>query len=429
VRREALRRNHPLAWVPTLYFAMGAPMVTVTVVAAIVYKNLGVSNIDIALYTGALYLPWTIKPLWAPIVEMFRTKRFFVLAMELALAVTLGALAFALSLPSWMPVTLALFWIVGLGSATQDIAADGVYIGSTTSREQALYVGVQGIAWNGGRILASGLLVSFTGALHELGYSWTHAWMVVMVILAGVMLVLCAWHARVLPDGDSSSDTPRTLRAALAIFARTFSTFFAKPRVWMMVAVVFSYRFGEGMIEKIAPLFLLDAPEQGGLGLSNAELGHIVGTFGTLGFIAGTLLGGALAARYGLRRAFVWLVLALDVPHVVYCYLAHARPSGFAAITAIVTIEKLGYGVGSVGHMLYMIQEVAPGPYRTAHYAFATGIMALSMMLTGMISGPLQAWLGYQQFFVVVLVASLPSIGFAISAPFGALADRRRMFA
>ena len=421
-----MKRAHPLYWVPSLYFAMGAPMITVTVVAAILYKNLGVSNADIALYTGAMYLPWTLKPLWAPVVEMFRTKRFFVLAMELALAVSLGGVALALPLPSWMPLTLACFWVIGFLSATQDIAADGVYISSTTPREQALYVGVQGIAWNIGRILASGLLVSFTGYLHDgLHYSWVHAWMIVMAILAGVMLVSCVWHARVLPVGDRRADAPRTGADATATFARTFSTFFTKRSVWMMVGVVFFYRFGEGLIEKVAPLFLLDARSAGGLGLDNTQLGHINGTFGTLGFLGGTLLGGLLAARFGLRRSFLFLALALNVPHVTYCYLSFARPDGFATIAAIVAIEKLGYGVGSVGHMLYMMQQVAPGPYRTAHYAFATGIMALSMMLTGMVSGRLQEWVGYQHFFVLVLVASIPAILFAALAPFHVEDDAR----
>src|SRR5262245_59741314 len=218
-----MKRASPLYWVPSLYFAMGAPMITVTVVAAIMYKNLGVSNPDIALFTGAMYLPWTIKPLWAPVVEMFRTKRFFVLAMELALTVSLGGVALALPLPSWMPLTLAFFWITGFVSATQEIAADGVYISSTTPREQALYVGVQGIFWNVGRILASGLLVSFTGYLHDgLRYSWVHSWMIVMGILAAVMLASALWHARVLPTGDRRADAPRTASEATTVFARTF---------------------------------------------------------------------------------------------------------------------------------------------------------------------------------------------------------------
>lgn len=413
------RRAHPLLWVPSLYFAMGTPMVTVSVVAAILYKNLGVSNQDIALYTGLMYLPWTIKPLWAPLVEMWRTKKFFVIAMELVMAVTLGCVALVLPLPGYMPYTLAFFWITGFASATQDIAADGVYITSTTPREQAAYVGVQGIFWNVGRILAAGLLVSFTGYLHgKVGLSWPRAWMIVMVLLAAIMAASAAWHTRVLPPGGKAADAPRDLGEATRTFARAFITFFQKRDIWMMVAVVFFYRFGEGLIEKMAPLFLLDARAAGGLGLDNVALGNINGTFGTIGFIGGAMLGGLFSARLGLKRAFLILALALNVPHVTFFYLSQATPEGLGLITLVVTIEKFGYGFGSVGHMLYMMQQMAPGPYKTAHYAFATGLMGLCMMLTGIASGKLQAMLGYQSFFILVLVASVPPIVLAWRAPF-----------
>jgi PAT family beta-lactamase induction signal transducer AmpG len=415
----AVKRVHPLLWVPSLYFAMGTPMITVSVVAAILYKNLGVSNQDIALYTGSMYLPWTLKPLWAPLVEMWRTKKFFVLGMEALIMVTLGCVALALPLPGYMPWTLALFWITGFASATQDIAADGVYIGATTAREQALYVGVQGIFWNVGRILAAGLLVSFTGYLHgRLGMSWPRAWMVVFAILAGIMGLSALWHRAVLPTGGKAADAPKDLADAATAFGRAFTTFFQKRGVWMMIAVVLCYRMGEGLIEKMGPLFMLDERKVGGLGLDNVALGAINGTFGTVGFIGGAMLGGVFSARLGLRRSFLILALALNVPHVTYFYLSQAMPESRALITLVVTIEKFGYGFGSVGHMLYMMQQLAPGPYKTAHYAFATGLMGLCMMLTGMVSGKLQALLGYQAFFLVALAASVPPILLAWRAPF-----------
>lgn len=412
------RRAHPLLWVPSLYFAMGTPMITVSVVAAILYKNMGVSNADIAFHTGFMYLPWTLKPLWAPLVEMFRTKRWFVLVMELAMMVTLGCVALALPLPSYMPVTLAFFWITGFASATQDIAADGVYIGSTSAREQAVYVGVQGIFWNIGRIVASGLLVSFTGLLHARGMSWPQAWMIVFGVLAAVMGLSAVWHWRVLPAGGKTADAPASAREAAQTFGRAFSTFFAKPRIGMMIAVVLSYRMGEGLIEKIGPLFMIEARAQGGLGLSNVNLGAINGTYGTIGFIVGALLGGFFAARRGLRQSLLLLALALNVPHLTYFFLATELPHDLGAITALVTLEKFGYGFGSVGHMLYMMQQVAPGPFKTAHYAFATGLMGLSMMLTGMVSGVLQESVGYQTFFAIALAFSVPPILIAWRAPF-----------
>jgi PAT family beta-lactamase induction signal transducer AmpG len=406
---------------------MGTPMIAVSAVSAVLYKNLGFSNAEIAFHTGALYLPWTIKPLWAPVVEMFRTKRFFVIAMELVMMVSLGCVALALPLSGSMPVTLAFFWVTGFASATQDIAADGVYIASMSRKEQAYYAGVQGIAWNSGRVIAAGVLVSFTGILHdEKGLSWQSAWMMVMVILAVIMAAAAAWHSRVLPSGGEAKHAVATPAEAAREFAAAFTSFFDKRGIWAMIAFAYFYRFGEGLIEKIGPLFLLDGRNVGGLGLTNAHLGAINGTYGTIGFIVGALLGGFFAAWLGLRRALIVLCLALNVPHVTYLYLSQARPESLTLITVAVTIEKFGYGFGSVGHMLYMMQQMAPGRYKTAHYAFATGIMGLCMMSTGMVSGYLQQALGYQAFFVAALGASALPIAMTYFAPFYVDAEYER---
>jgi PAT family beta-lactamase induction signal transducer AmpG len=272
---------------------------------------------------------------------------------------------------------------------------------------------VQGVAWNIGRIIASGLLVSFTGQLHDdLGLAWHQAWMVVMAVLALIMVVSAIWHKKHLPPGERAAEAPVDVGEAARVFRRAFATFFEKKGIRGMIAFTFFYRFGEG-------LFLLDDRAVGGLHLGNVELGQINGTYGTLGFILGATLGGLFSAKLGLQRALLPLVLALNVPHVTYLFLSQARPSSLSVITAVVTIEKLGYGFGSVGHMLYMMQQVARGPYKTAHYAFATGIMGLCMMSTGMISGYVSEAIGYQRFFVLVMVASvLPVLAFWF-APFG----------
>jgi PAT family beta-lactamase induction signal transducer AmpG len=222
----------------------------------------------------------------------------------------------------------------------------------------------------------------------------------------------------VLPTGGRAADAPGNLGDAAGTFKDAFATFFGKKQIWMMIAVVYFYRFGEGLIEKMGPLFLLDARAVGGLGLDNVSLGNINGSYGTIAFIVGALLGGFFAARRGLRGSLFILALALNVPHLTYLYLSQARPESLTAIAAAVTIEKLGYGFGSVGHMLYMMQQMAPGPYKTAHYAFATGVMGLCMMSTGMASGSLQAALGYQGFFVLVLAASVVPIAVVWNAPF-----------
>jgi len=428
------KRAHPLLWVPSLYFAMGTPMIAVSVMAAIMYKNLGLSNTDIATYTGAMYLPWVIKPLWAPLVELFRTKKAFVLAMEATMVVAFSLLAFALRLPAYLPLSVAFFWIIGFSSATQDIAGDGVYLTSSTTKEQALYIGVQGAAWNLGRVLVSGSLVSLTKILFDWAAAgkpapatdpnpaWFTAWMVVMLLIAAIMGAAALWHLYVLPPGAKAPDAARTVTEALRTTGDAWATFFKKPRIWMMITAVFFYRFAEGFIEKIGPLFLLDPRSVGGLGLDNMVLGHI-NALGTIVFVGGTLLGGLLAAKLTLRRVFVLLAFALNVPHITYFYLSHAMPTNLTWIGGVVLIEKFGYGLGTVGMMLYMMQELSPGRFRTAHYAFATGIMALNMMLTGMVSGRIQTALHYPNFFLFVLLASIPPVLIAWLAPFGAVSE------
>ena len=428
------KRAHPLLWVPSLYFAMGTPMIAVSVVAAIMYKNLGLTNTEIAAYTGAMYLPWVIKPLWAPLVELFRTKRFFVLAMECAMVATFTCLAFALKLPVYLPLTIAFFWITGFASATQDIAGDGVYLTSSSPKEQALYIGVQGAAWNLGRVLVAGSLVSLTKILFDWAAAgkpspatgphpaWFTAWMIVMLLIAALLALAALWHYYMLPPGSKAPDAAKNVSEALRTTGDAWVSFFKKPRVWIMIAVVFFYRFGEGFIEKIGPLFLMDKRADGGLGMDNMVLGHI-NAIGTVVFVVGTLLGGFLAARLTLRRVFVLLAFALNVPLVTYFYLSHAMPTNMTLIACVVFVEKFGYGLGTVGMMLYMMQELSPGRYRTAHYAFATGIMALNMMLTGMVSGRIQTALHYPNFFLFVLLASIPPVVIAWFAPFRAQSE------
>ncbi len=423
------RRKHPAFWVPTLYFAEGLPMITVSVVAALMYKNLGVSNTDIALYTGSLYVPWSFKFLWAPITEMFKTKKHWVVGTEFLMALTLAGVALCLPLPSFMGLTLAFFWATGFLSATQDISADGAYMAVTTAKEQSAWVGVQGFCWNGGRIVASGFLVTLTGYLFErkLGgasgaaaelSAWQYSWMIVMGVLAALMALLGAWHSKMLPQDVRSSETPTGVAEGFKAFSATLSSFFQKPGIWLGLLFILLYRSGEGFIEKIAPLFMLDPVSKGGLGLSNQALGHINGSFGTLGFMFGALLGGIFAAKLTLKRSIIWLALAMNVPHVCYLILASAHAPSHTTISVLVTIEKFGYGFGSVAHILYMMQQIAPGKYRTAHYAFATSLMGLGLMIPSMLSGAIQEKLGYQHFFAFCLVASVPSVIAAALAPF-----------
>lgn len=412
-------------WMPTLYFAMGVPLNIVAVVAAIMYKNLGLTNTQIALYTGSMYLPWVIKPLWSPFIDLFRTKKFFVVLTEIAMAVGLGCLAMALPLDGWLPITIGLFWVIGFLSATQDIAADGVYINSMTAQQQSKYIGVQGISWYAGKILATGLLVSVTGYLHSaekgLGLSWVHSWMIVMGVLGLTMLFLSIWHRIMLPTGGHAvplDDSKSGLMHVVHEFGDVFSSYFKKKNIGMMLLFVLFYRLAEGLLEKMGPLFLIDKRDAGGLGLDNVAVGNIMGTFGSVAFMLGALLGGMIVAKFGLKRSLMFLCIMLNVPDLAFVYLGYALPTNLTWITTLITLEMFGYGIGSVSLMLYMMQQIAPGKYKTAHYAITTGFMALCMMVTGMVSGILQESVGYNWFFIIVCIATIPSFIITWFAPF-----------
>jgi PAT family beta-lactamase induction signal transducer AmpG len=329
--------------------------------------------------------------------------------------------AFCLPLDDFFRMSLAFFWITGFASATQDTVADGVFMTTVNLRDQARYSGLQGMCWNMGAVIGTGLFVSLTGWLHNTqGLPWVQCWMIVVSMAAASMALFGLWHLRVLPPGSPPTLKGEGMAAGWTAMKESWVTFFQKPSIWMMLAVIFFYRFGEGFIEKFGPLFLLDPRELGGLGLGNEALGHINGSVGTISFIAGAFLGGFLAAKLTLPRAFLLLALILNVPHVTYYYLAQTMPTDPWVIGAIVSIEKFGFGMGSVGHMLYMMQQVAPGPFKMAHYAMATGVMALTKWATGSVSGWL--WSGvnqsYSSFFAWVLVFSIPPVIIAFLAPF-----------
>lgn len=413
--------KHPLCWVPTLYLAMGLPNATVSQASKVMYKNLGVSNADIATYTAYLYLPWVLKPLWSPFMEPYFTKRKWVLGTEFVMGVAICLMPLLLPLPGMFKLTLAFSWLVAFASGTQDIAADTVFMNSLSSKDQAKYNGVQGIGWNGGSILASGVGVWLTGMLHDgYGYDWVKAWSVVLVGLGVVLLGLGFWHLFTLPDNEPERTQEKGAKAAVEALVDSWVTFFQKPQIWMMLLVVFMYRFGEGFIENFGPLFLLDPRDAGGLGFSNQQIGTIYNTYGTIGFLVGAILGGFFSSKFTLRRSFFFMAIALNFPHVTYYYLSHAQPDNMTLVASAVTFEKFGFGFGSVAHMLYMMQQVAPGKYRMTHYAFATGIMAFTKMITGPLSSHVYGWVqqDYKDFFLVVLLCSIPPIIIAKFAPF-----------
>ncbi len=397
------------SWLPSLYFAEGLPFVAVMTVSVIMYKRLDISNTEIAFYTSWLYLPWVIKPLWSPVVDILRTRRFWIIAMQLLVGAGFAAIALCIPTDNFFRYSLAAFWLVAFSSATHDIAADGFYILSLNDHEQAWFVGVRNTFFRLAMISGQGLLVMVAGFLESETNNLQLSWSIAFYLLAAIFVMLFAWHRRVLPRPDTDIEgEAESLRTLLAKFVETFITFFRKEHIGKVIAFLLLYRVAEAQLTKLAPPFLLDDRVLGGLGLGTADVGFVYGTAGALMLTLGGLAGGFLAARNGLKYWIWWMVMAINLPDAVYVLLAYLQPQSLLPVVIAVGVEQFGYGLGFAAYTLYMLY-VSRGAHSTAHFAICTGFMALGMMLPGMFSGWLQESLGYQQFFVWVLVATIPS--------------------
>jgi PAT family beta-lactamase induction signal transducer AmpG len=401
-------RTHPARWVPTLYFAEGVPFFAVALIAGILYKRLGLRNDVIAFYTSWLLLPWSLKPLWSPLIEMFKTKKFFVVFLELAGGLSLALVALCLPLPGYFGYTLALLAVVAFCSSTHDIAADGLYIASLSPKEQAAYTGWQGGFYNAARFFSQGGLIILAGFL-ELRLGVPRAWMAIFAAMGLILVALSVYHAQVLPRGGVERRS-ENIRQMAATFREVVVSFLKKPNIYLLLLFIVLYRAGEGQVVKIGPLFLVDKRAAGGLGLTTDQFGTIYGTFGTLAFVAGSILGGYFTSWLGLRRALLPLVCAMNFPNLAYVYLSATLPVSHLLIAGALSVEMFGYGFGFVGVILLMMQEIAPGKFQTAHYAFANSLMNLGLMIPGTVSGKIQVAVGYRSFFVWVLLSSIPAL-------------------
>jgi PAT family beta-lactamase induction signal transducer AmpG len=405
----------PWAWIPSLYFAEGIPYVVVMTVAVIMYKKLGISNTDIALYTSWLYLPWVIKPFWSPIVDVFKSKRWWIVSMQLLIGAGLAGVAFTVPTSFFFQSTLAFFWLLAFSSATHDIAADGFYMYGLDANKQAYFIGIRSTFYRLAMITGQGLLIILAGYLETaklFGSSEANipmAWSLTFFILAAGFLVFCFYHKFVLPypkeDEERKVDS---FSDVFAGFGETFSTFFMKKDILKILGLLLVYRLGESQLVKMASPFLLDSKEIGGLGLTTSEVGIVYGTIGILFLTIGGILGGYAASQKGLKYWLWPMVIAINLPNLVYVYLSYALPQSFVLICASVAVEQFGYGFGFTAYMLYQIY-VSEGKHKTAHFAFCTGLMALGMMIPGMVSGWLQELLGYQHFFIWVMICTIPS--------------------
>lgn len=409
----------PWAWIPSLYFAQGLPYVVVTTVAVIMFKRLGISNSDIALYTSGLNLPWVIKPLWSPLVDLLKTKRWWIVIMQIVIGAGLGGIALSIQGPDFLRYSLAFMWLLAFSSATHDIAADGFYMLALDATKQAYFVGIRNTFYRLAVIAGQGLLVMFAGVL-EKHYAITQpeniaipeAWSATFYLLTLIFTLLFLYHHILLPrpprDTLHQAGEKTTLSTVIREFGNVFADFFRKKHILSALAFILLYRFAESQLVKLASPFLLDPPATGGLGLSTTEVGFIYGTIGVIALTLGGIAGGILMAKKGLRPLLWWMTAAMNLPNIVYLYLAIARPSDLSLISGCIAIEQFGYGFGFTS-LTYFMMLFSAGRHQTAHYALCTGFMALGMMLPGMISGWIQELSGYQNFFLWIMLCTIPS--------------------
>ncbi len=401
-------KENPWFWIPSLYYAQGLPYIMVVEVSVIMYQNLDISNAEIGLYTSLLYLPWIIKPFWSPLVENTKTKRWWTIGMQFVMGAAFAGVALVLLTPSFFAFSLIVLYLLALASATHDIAADGFYMIALNEEKQSFFVGIRSTFYRIAIISGKGALVILAGYLIESGTDVDYAWAVTFGILAVVMTVFALYHTLSIPKpADDVAEEFDSPKEQLAAFFKVFIDFFKKKQIWVALAFILFYRFAEGQLVKMGPPFFLDEIGAGGLGLSTSDLGFIYGTIGVIALTIGGIIGGVVISRKGLKYWLWPMLIAMNVPNLVYVILAYYQPESYTLISAFVAIEQFGYGFGFAAFLMFLIY-IARGENKTAHYAFGTGFMALGMLIPGSISGYMQEWLGYLDFFIWVMIATIP---------------------
>ena len=416
---------NPWWWIPTLYFAEGIPYFIVNNISVIMFNNMGMSKGEMAWYTSLLYLPWVIKPLWSPFVDIIKTKRWWIMATQILMSAAFALVAFTLPHPSaeaiaegnadvsLFAVTLVLFWITAFASATHDIAADGFYMLALKPSDQSLFVGIRSTFYRLSSIFGQGVLVVIAGMLERKTGDIPQAWSTTLLISAVIFAAVTLWHTFRLPHPASDSSRLEVgqgrAREIIHEFRRTFATFFRKKHVWMAMAFMLLYRLPEAFLVKMMNPFLLDPISEGGLGLSTETVGIVYGTVGVAALTVGGILGGIAASGWGLKKALWPMALSLTLPCLSFVFLAAFQPENIFLISSCVALDQFGYGFGFTAYMLYLIY-FSEGEFKTAHYSLCTAFMALSMMLPGMVAGYLQEAVGYVWFFGFVMVCCLVTV-------------------
>lgn len=421
---KAAENVNPIRWVPSVYFAMGLPFVALSLVSVIMFADLGIDEAKITFWTSLLILPYSLKPLWSPLLELYRTKKEFVVITQMLSGICFGLIAFLLPVSNFFAFVIAMMAVIAVSGATHDIATDGIYLTALDKQTQARYIGWQGAFYNLAKVLANGGMVGLAGVLMDYfktnspEHAATYAWMIIMGLIGALLVALSIYHWFALPLGSKSEDTPESFRQSMQSLWQVFKDFFMKKHIWYYILFIVCYRLTEGFAVKMVPLFLKDMRDIGGMGLTNQSIGLIYGTLGTLAFIVGSILGGYYIAHFGLRKVLFSLVCIFNIPFAVYFLLAHFQPECIWIIGSGLVAEYFCYGFGFVGLTLFMMQQVAPGKHSMAHYAFASGIMNLGFMIPGMISGKIYQLVGYEMFFIIALLMAIPSFLLTWFVPF-----------
>ena len=424
---KSLKSINPWFWVPTLYFLQGIPYFLVNNISMVMFNQMGVPNGEMSFFTTLLYFPWALKFLWAPFVDLIRTKRWWFLTMQFLM---LGlAVLTIFSIPQPDPATIAAmgtevklfmgvliaFIIMAFASATHDIAADGFYMLALTSGVQAEMIGWRSVFYRLSNVFCNSALIAIPGII----YDWTIkqgeqnmplAWKVTMVITAVIFALMAVWHMFFTPRPDADKPNAETsVKDIISGFGKAFATYFTKPGLWVAILFMLLYRLPEGFLMKMIYPFLLGARDTGGLGLTMQELGVVYGAIGVIFLLLGGILGGFYISRVGLKKAFWWMALAMTLPCLSFVYLSVYLPENMVYIGIALAIEQFGYGFGFTAYMMYMM-FFSEGEFKTSHYAICTSFMALSMILPGLVAGYIQEAIGYQNFFWMVIACSVGTI-------------------